>query len=47
VRSYGYQTYAKPPSTTGVGSSGATGFHEFVIIDRASAMLTLLVASDD
>lgn len=26
---------------------GRTGFHEFVIIDRAAAMLTLLVASDD
>ena len=26
---------------------GHTGFHEFVIIDRAAGMLTLLVASDD
>jgi hypothetical protein len=26
---------------------GQTGFHEIVIIDRAAAMLTLLVASDD
>lgn len=26
---------------------GHTGFHEIVIIDRAAAMLTLLVASDD
>jgi hypothetical protein len=26
---------------------GLIGFHEFVIIDRAAAMLTLLIASDD